>query len=117
VDQAISEGTTARMELVYSCDDVDLRRKMDELEVEVRRVEESLRDLNVRAGRLDCKVCYEREATGDEPINSEATRRREQAATYEKEAEAIRRDAKKFEKAQADLTKRREQIEQRMRQF
>lgn len=116
VDQAISEGTTARMELVYSCEDTDLRREMDELEVEVRRVEESLRDLNTRAGRLDYKVCYEREAAGHELINSEATRRRELAATYEKEAESIRREAKKVEKVQADLNKRREQIEQRMRQ-
>lgn len=55
-------------------------------------------------------------AAGHELINSEATRRRELAATYEKEAEAIRREAKKVEKAQADLNKRREQIEHCMRQ-
>lgn len=116
VDQAISEGTTARMELVYSCEDANLRRETDELEVEQRRLDEALRDLNIRAGRLDYKACYEREAAGHELINSEATRRREQAATHEKEAEAIRREAKKVERQQADLTKRREQIEDRMRQ-
>ena len=37
-------------------------------------------------------------------------------APYEKEAEAIRREAKKVEKQQTDLSKRREQIEARMRQ-
>lgn len=116
VDQAISEGTTARMELVYSCEDADLRRETDELEVEQRRLDEVHRELNTRAGRLDYKACYEREAAGHELINSEATRRREQAASYDKEAEGVRRELKKVEKAQADLAKRREQIEDRMRQ-
>ena len=35
---------------------------------------------------------------------------------FGKEAETARRDAKRLEKARADLDKRREQIEQRMRQ-
>lgn len=42
--------------------------------------------------------------------------RREVAGRYRKEADSARRETKRLEKAQADLAKRREQLEARMRQ-
>jgi hypothetical protein len=42
--------------------------------------------------------------------------RREVAERYRKEGESARRDAKRLEKARADLDKRCDQLEQRMRQ-
>ena len=43
--------------------------------------------------------------------------RREQAALFQKQAESLRQRVKANEKAQAEAVKRRDQIEERMRQW
>ncbi|HAN97030.1 MAG TPA: hypothetical protein DCQ98_06160 [Planctomycetaceae bacterium] len=115
VDQAISDGEAARRELVSSCEDADLRRELEDINQQLQRAGESTRDYKDSAGRLDRMAAYEHEVAGHELIKSEAARHREQAVTYETEAESLRRKAKKLEKLQADLAKRCEEIEQQMR--
>ena len=116
IDQAISDGEAARRELVSSCEDADLRRELADIDLQLQRAGESIRELKDRAGRFDRMAANEHEAAGYELIKSEAARRRDQADAHESEAAALRSNAKKLEKQQADLAKRREQIEQRMRQ-
>ena len=116
VDKALSDGSTAFMELVYSCKDPDLRREMDEFDAEVRRLDEHYRHLESRAFQMDRKAREENHDAEHQLSLADTQRGRERAKHYEAEAEALRREAKKAEKAKADFEKRREGIEQRMRE-
>jgi hypothetical protein len=62
------------------------------------------------------KARSERDRAERELTAGEVEGRCELADRYRKDAEAARRDVKRLEKARADLDKRREQLEQRMRQ-
>jgi len=116
IDQAISDGEAARRELVSSCDDADLRRELIDIDLQLQRLGTQNHELKDRAGRFDRMAAYEHEAAGYELIKSEATRRRDQADAHATDAEALRREAMKLEKQQAELARQREHIEQRMRQ-
>lgn len=115
VDQAISEGTTAHMELVYSCEDAELRCELEECEAELRRLEEQHRNLESRAHQMDRKAREEHHDAEHQMLLPDTRRGHDRAKRYEQEAESLRREAKKAEKAKADCERLREQIEQRMR--
>ena len=115
ITQALSDGSTALGELVRTCGDPDVIRDMTDLEVEARQLSERHRDLISRAAQMEQSARNEHERAERESSASEAGGRRELAARYKRDAEATRREIKQVEKAIADLGKRREQIEQRMR--
>ena len=81
-----------------------------------RRQATSSLDLYLRDHISGYRELVARITTSEEPSPAEATRRHQHAANYEKEAEGVRRELKKVEKAQADRAELREQIEDRMRQ-
>lgn len=116
INQALAEGSTALGELVRTCGDPDVIREMTDLDAEARQLTERNRDLISRAAHMDQSARNERERAELEASFSEAEGRREVADRYKKDAEATRREMKQVEKAIADSVKRREQIEQRMRQ-
>lgn len=116
INQALSEGSTALGELVRTCGDPDVIRDMADLDAEARQLSERSRDLISRAAHMEQSARNERERADQEASFSEAEGRREVADRYKKDAEATRREMKQVEKAIAELGKRREQIEQRMRQ-
>lgn len=116
ITQALAEGSTALGELVRTCGDPDVIREMNDHDAEARQLSERLRDLFSRAANMEQSARNERERADQEASFSEAEGRREVADRYKKDAEATRREMKQVEKAIADLAKRREQIEQRMRQ-
>lgn len=115
LDLAISDASRASTELMQSCDDADLRRALDELNTEARRLDEQSRNQSDRATYMEEKARSEHQRAERELTLGDTEARREVAERYRKEADSARREAKRLEKAQADLTKRREQIEQRMR--
>lgn len=116
VDQALSEGSTALGELVYSCQDPDLRRELEEFEVELRRLDEQHRDLENRAHQMERNARNAFHEAEHQLVLSDTQRGHERAKRLEQEAKSLRRDAKKAERAKADCEKRRKGIEQRMRQ-
>ena len=116
VDQALSDGSTAFTELVYSCEDPDLRRELEEFEAELQRLDERHRDLENRAYCTARKAREERYEAEHQLSLEDMDRGHERANRYAKEAESLRREAKKAEKAKADFEKRRQGIEQRMRE-
>jgi len=116
VDKAISDGSTALGQLVYSCQDADLRRELEECEAEARRLDEQHRELENRAHRMDRKAREEHQDAEHQMLLPDSRRGHDRAKRYEQEAESLRREAKKAEKAKADCEKRRQGIEQRMRE-
>jgi len=116
VDKALSDGSTALAELVYSCQDPDLRRELDECEAEQRRLDEQHRELENRAHRMDRKAREEHQDAEHQMLLPDSRRGHDRAKRYEQEAESLRREAKKTEKAKAGCEKRRQDIEQRMRE-
>jgi hypothetical protein len=116
LDLAIADASRASTELMQSCDDADLRRELDELNTEARRLDEQYRNQTDRATYMEEKARSENQRAERELTLGDTEARREVAERYGKEADSARRNVKRLEKAQADLAKRREQIEQRMRQ-
>ncbi len=116
VDKGLSDGSTAFMELVYSCEDPDLRRELEEFEAELQRLDDHHRDLENRAYRMARKAREERYEAEHQMVLDDMERGHQRANRYEKEAESIRREAMKAEKARASFEKRRQGIEQRMRE-
>lgn len=116
LDLAISDASRASAELMQSCDDAELRREMDELNAEARRLDEQYRNQTDRATYMEEKARSEHQRAERELTLGETEARREVAQRYRKEAESAGREANRHEKAQADLAKRREQLEARMRQ-
>lgn len=116
IDLAIAEAERASNILVQSCDDADLLREMNELNAEARRLDEQYRNQVDRANYMEEKVRSERNRAEHELTLGDTEARREVAERYHKEAESARRDVKRLEKARADIAKRRERLEHRMRQ-
>jgi len=116
LDLAIADASRASAVLMQTCDDADLRREMDELNAEARRLDEQCRKQADRATYMEENARSEHQRGERELTGGDTEARREVAQRYRKEADSARRAAKRLEKARADLDKRREQIEQRMRQ-
>jgi len=115
VDKALSDGSTALAELVYSCQDLDLRRELEECEAEHRRLDEQHRHLESQAHRMQRKAQEQHQDAEHQMLLGDTRRGHDRAKRYEQEAESLRREAKKAENAKADCEKRRQGIEQRMR--
>jgi chromosome segregation ATPase len=114
ISQALSDASSAQAELFRTCDDADLRCEMAEVEGECRRLDEQRRELFDRATYMDEKARHEAESAERELTLEATDARREVAERYRKDAEAARREVKRLDRAQADATKRREQVEHRM---
>jgi len=113
---ALSEGSTALGELVYTCEDGDLRLELEEAEAESHRLERECHDLKERARRVEKQAKYERERAEQALLIPDRRRHKEQADEHQKKADALLREARKLEKTRADLDKRRQKIEQKMRE-
>ena len=116
IDAAISDAQRASVELLETCDDAEARREASELNAEHQRLEQEQRAQADRASQLERKARAEFDQANRIVGLSDADARREVAERYQQEAEAARREVKRLEKAKADVAKRREQLEQRMRQ-
>ena len=115
VDKALSDGSSALSELVYSCQDSDLRRELEECEAELRRLDEQRRDLDSQAHRMDLRAQEEHQDAEHQILLGDTRRGHDRAKRHEQQAESLRREAKKAEKANTDCEKQRQGIEQRMR--
>lgn len=115
ISQTLSDASSAQSELIRSCDDADLLAEIAETDSELRRLHEQRRDATDRATYMEEKARSEHESAERELTLESTEGRREVAERYRKDAEAARREAKRLEKATADMMKRREQVEQRMR--
>ena len=116
VDKTLSDGSTALAELVYSCQAPDLRRELEECEAEQRRLDEQHRHLENQVRQMQRKAQEEHQDAEHQMLLGDTRRGHDRAKRYEQEAETLRREAKKAEKSKADCEKRREGIEQRMRE-
>lgn len=72
--------------------------------------------LDSPASRMREKASDERYQAEHQLLPSDARHHRELGDRYEKEAELVRREIKKFEQTRVELAQRREQIEARMRE-
>lgn len=116
IDMALSDASRASAELVQTCDDPDMRREVLELDAEARRLDEQWRQQRERATYMEGKYRSERDRADHEAILGDGEARREVAERYRKDGDVARREVKRLEKAQAEVDKRRAQLEQRMRQ-
>jgi hypothetical protein len=116
IDAAISDAQRARVQLIETCDDAEARREASDLNVEHQRLEQEQRAQADRASHLEKRARAEFDQADRMVGLSDAEARREVAERYQKDAEAARREVKRLEKAKADVAKRREQLDERMRQ-
>ncbi len=114
ISEALSDASSAQAELFHTCDDAEMRREMTEVEGEIRRLGEQRRELTDRARFMEEKAKSEAERAERELTSDDKDARLEVAERYRADAEVARREVKRLEKAQAEATKRREQIEHRM---
>lgn len=117
IKEARKDASAASQELYETCDSPDLERQVAEINAEIERLNKSAWDLAIQAAYLDNKAEAERHEAEKELTAADRDHRREQAAHFEKQAESLRQRVKSSQKAQADAVKRREQIEDRMRQW
>jgi len=114
ISQALSDASSAQAELIRTCEDGDLRRETAEVDGEIRRLNEQQRGLSDRATYMEEKARQEAERAERELTSDDKDARLQVAERYRKDAEVARREVKRLEKAQADATKRCEQIDHRM---
>jgi hypothetical protein len=99
------------------CDDPELERQLDEANAEIERLMEANKDLATQSVYIDNQADAEKRRAERELTEADRDHRREQAAVFQKQANSIRQRIKASEKAQADAVKRRDEIEERMRQW
>ena len=92
LDLAISDANRASAELMQSCDDADLRRELDELNTEARRLDEQHRSQADRAIYMEEKTRSEHQRAERELTLGDTEARREVSERYRKEADSARRD-------------------------
>jgi hypothetical protein len=113
---AISQAESARLELSQTCDDAELRRELDEVDAEGQRLREQHRKLTDRITYMQEKSRIERDRANRELTEGAVEGRRDVADRYKSDAELAQQEAKNLERAIADSDKRREQLEEQMRQ-
>lgn len=117
INEARKDASQARQELYDTCNDADLERQLEDANAEIERLHKSSWDLATQAVYLDNKADSELHRAEKELTEADRDHRREQAALFQKQAESLRQRVKASEKAQAEAVKRRDQIEDRMRQW
>jgi hypothetical protein len=117
VNAAINEADRARHELVETCDDPGLRRELAELTSAINSAGERINGLYERERYMSNQAHTERENAKSEHWTTEGERRLELAQKYQANSDAACRGIKEAEKEMANLEKRREELEVRMRKF
>lgn len=117
IKEARQDASAARQELYTSCDDPELERQLDMANTEIERLMDANKELATQAVYIDNQADSERRRADRELTEADRDHRREQAALYQKQAESLRQRNKAGEKAQAEAVKRRDEIEERMRQW
>lgn len=116
IKEALRDGSSARDKLFHSCDDEKLLAELEEVDAEFTTLGERARDLDNRARHMDSRAREEQMraprafSEGDRLHHEELTKR------YRHDAEVARRSEAELHKAQDALVKRREAIEERMRE-
>jgi chromosome segregation ATPase len=117
IKEARQDASAAQQELYLSCDDPELERQLDMANTEIERLMDANKELATQAVYIDNQADSERRRADRELTEADRDHRREQAALYQKQAESLRHRVKAGEKAQAEAVKRRDEIEERMRQW
>lgn len=117
LNEAASEASDAKRDLFMTCDNTELIRQYDEVNAELRKLSEETHDQTSRVAYFDQKSLEERDQSGREIAAEDRQKRREQSEVFRKQVDMAKRKIKLIEKAQAELTKKRDQIEQRMREW
>jgi len=81
------------------------------------RLMDASKELATKAVYIDNQADGERRRADRELTEADRDHRREQAAVFQKQAESIRQRINAGEKAQVEAAKRRDEIEERMRQW
>jgi chromosome segregation ATPase len=117
IKEARADAAAASQELYETCDSPELEQQLNEINAEIERLNKSAWDLAAQATYLDNKADSERHQADKELTEEDRAHRREQATLFEKQAESLRQRVKSSQKAQAEVVKRRDKIEERMRQW
>lgn len=117
IKEARKDASTAQQELFATCDDLELERQLDAANAEIRRLMDASKELATKAVYIDNQADGERRRADRELTEADRDHRREQAAVFQKQAESIRQRINAGEKAQVEAAKRRDEIEERMRQW
>lgn len=113
--EALSDAETAKRELFRTSDNPQLRRLLDENSAEAEKLHRRQADLRRQAADLDNQAQIALHHAGREFSLGDTDHRREQAATFQNRAAAVRLAIQAIDKNLATLAKRREEIEQQMR--
>ena len=116
IDEALREASKAESDLVRECENVELKRELDEVNVELSRLSNDRRELLDQASHLE-KLAAAKHARAERQLDVKlAGQYREKAEALEKDAKDRRRRLKLVEKSHDDLEKRREKLENQMRE-
>jgi hypothetical protein len=117
IKEARKDASMAQQELFDTCDDPHLERQLDAANAELQRLMDNNTDLATQAVYIDNQADAEKRRAERELTEADRDHRREQATVFQKQANSIRQRIKAGEKAQADAVRRRDEIEESMRQW
>ena len=117
IKATLSHAESAKRELYHTCDDPQCRRLLDENAAEADKLRQRYSDLQSQASDLDYQAKKQLDQADRELGYADADHRRKQAAVFQKQAAALRRTGDAVAQELNAVGKRREQIEQQMRDF
>lgn len=109
------EASEAGRKLFATCEDPGLLEQQEQLAGQLDELIGSNRELRTQASYLATKADSERHRASRELKAEDRDQRLAQAANFEKQAKSLEQRIKANEKAQEELVKRREAIEEQMR--
>jgi len=117
IKATLSDAESAKRELYHTCDEPHFRRLLDENAAEIEKLRQRNSDLQSQASDLDYQAKKQLDQADRELGYADADQRRKQAAVFQKQAAALRRTLDAVVQELNAVGKRREQIEQQMRDF
>lgn len=115
--EAMSAASSAAAELFHTCDDPELVNEMKSITAELHQTYQQSQQARDRATYMEGKARTEDERAREELTQSAIDGRKDVAERYRQEVELARREEKRLDKQRVDLEKRRDQIEQKMRDY
>lgn len=116
IDESIRDAGRAETSLVTECENDDLKRELDEVSEELRRLNNDRREIVEQAIHVE-KLAAAEHARAERQLDIHFARQyRDKAKSLEKNAKDLRQQAKKLEKSRDDLEQRRLGLENQMRE-
>lgn len=116
IDEALREASKAESSLITECENVELKRELDDVNAELLRLSNDRRELLDQASHLEQLAAAEHARAERQLDINLASQYRDKAEALEKDAKDRRRQAKLVDKSHDDLEKRRQRLENQMRE-